>query len=257
MHLLAESFGDFGEIDISLSSASVSNMTLANLQKQEGIPWRSPSATVFTIVGSLNNPYGVSAATYSDALFLSQHNMPVNTVVLFEAIDAPIPSPAVTYSQSKTISFKSNIFWMVFDEPVNTSFYRITITVPSAQVLQIYRMLLGNTWIPNFNYSNNHSISYQVSSLGNQKLRNGGTRVLPAIPYRSVSLKFDNLSAPTIGYFEDIVYQYSKHTDMGLILVNEETHYAHTVNYLGRLTNWTEPSLSLKGYALSLDFEEV
>lgn len=257
MHLLAESFGDSGEIDISLSSSSVSNMTLDNLLKQEGIPWRSPSATVFTIVGSLNNPYGVSATTYSDALFFSQHNMPIGTIVKFEAIDNPVAMPNVTYTESKTISIKSNVFWMLFSIPVYTSYYRITITVPTAQVLQIYRMLLGSVWKPNFNHSNNHSIAYQVSSLGTQKLRNGGTKVLPAVPYRTISLKFDNLNSPTIGYFEDIVYQYSKHTDMGLILVNEESQYAHTVNYLGRLTNWTEPSLSIKGYALALDFEEV
>lgn len=258
MYLLADAYSDYGGIDETLSTQAYQGMSISNVQKQYGTPFRSASAsTTFTIVGALNNSYGTSAALYTNAVVLAIHNLPVNSTVKFEAIASPIASPLVTYSQTKVITRVSKAFWMLLNQPVLTDYYRLTITVPVAQVLQVYRMLVGYAWKPNFNYSNSIKLQQAVSNNSTQKLRNGGTRVLPAIPYRQLGIKIEALSPSVIGQFQDIVYQYSKHTDMAIILEDTESLYAHTTNFLGRLTEWSDPVKSLKGYEISFTFEEV
>lgn len=255
--LLYEVLSDRGLIDNS--STSLTNFPVESIQNSESIPYRAVSGTTAFIRGSFASPYKYyrSNQFLIDTFFLAHHNCPVGTVVTFKLYTAQTDLTPV-YSSTKTITSIADPVWQTIETPVLAAIYEVSFTFPSSHSLEIYRVMVGHSWVPTFNHTNDYTVPASVVDNKPFRLRNGGIRLEERTVYKALDLTVTNQSSSSMGEFADICFHYGNFSDMAIILqpLNMDGFGVESA-FVGRMLRWTEPVLSNAGYRWGFTVEEL
>lgn len=243
MNILLDVYSDYGSI-VSASSTS-GNMVAKNVLSQVPLIWKTVSGTSHTIAGSLAFVDDYTYVCPVDSYYIDIEYAPIGTQFTLGIHTDLGAAPTHTYTVVNTKI--SEVLYLVAGDYVTGFFWKLTITPPSASMVKISRVMVGQAWLPNLGPSGDITIA-KNAFIKNERQRNGGTFISPSVNFRTVTLQYRELEKTVIFSLLDALSRYGSGT----------TIFVEGSNVYGRLIRWSEPTKSVSGnYTITLTIEET